>query len=196
MWRFVPLAIFLAYRSAVSWRASVQRERFGTHGAPRSPERDTRERLGIACWLVFMLLLLCGSILAACGTLELAASTAQRVLGAVLGFGGVLGMLSAQLQMGASWRTGIDAEIRPGLVTAGWFRYCRNPVWVFLFLVSVGEALLLPSAWTLAALASLAVGIRLRVAAEEDWLLRTYGEEYRRYAGATGRFLPWLGRMR
>ena len=41
-----------------------------------------------------------------------------------------------------------------------------------------------------------AIGIRLQVAAEEEYLLRTYGDEYRDYARRVGRFVAGVGRLR
>jgi protein-S-isoprenylcysteine O-methyltransferase Ste14 len=37
--------------------------------------------------------------------------------------------------------------------------------------------------------------MRLQIAAEEAYLLRTYGDAYRGYAGRVGRLLPWIGRL-
>ena len=31
---------------------------------------------------------------------------------------------------------------------------------------------------------------------EEPYLRRVHGDAYRRYAASTGRFLPWIGRVR
>jgi protein-S-isoprenylcysteine O-methyltransferase Ste14 len=41
-------------------------------------------------------------------------------------------------------------------------------------------------------LAALEIQVR---GVEEPYLLRTHGEAYRRYAAATGRFLPGIGRL-
>ena len=51
-----------------------------------------------------------------------AAAAALRVTGSVLVLGATALMLVAQLDLGASWRVGIDEGARPGLVTGGLYR--------------------------------------------------------------------------
>jgi protein-S-isoprenylcysteine O-methyltransferase Ste14 len=46
------------------------------------------------------------------------------------------------------------------------------------------------------ALLGSAIAVRSQVREEEAYLLRTYGDEFRRYAAHVGRFVPGLGRYR
>lgn len=108
--------------------------------------------------------------------------------------GGVLTVV-AQAHMGASWRVGIDD--RPtALVTAGVFRYVRNPIFTALLLFVTGVIILSPAWWSIAALLLTALGIRLQVTLEERHLIALHGAAYLAYAARTGRFLPGLGRLR
>jgi protein-S-isoprenylcysteine O-methyltransferase Ste14 len=116
--------------------------------------------------------------------------------GAALMAGGLVLLVAAQLDLGASWRIGIEEQARPGLVTSGLYRFCRNPIFLGLLLMVAGYALLLPTVLSLLLLAGFYIGVRQQIAAEEDWLLRTYGEAWRAYAGRTGRLLPGVGRRR
>jgi protein-S-isoprenylcysteine O-methyltransferase Ste14 len=59
-----------------------------------------------------------------------------------------------------------------------------------------GYVLLLPTPLSLLALAAFAIGVRQQVAAEEDYLARTYGDAYRDYASRVGRFVPGLGKLK
>jgi protein-S-isoprenylcysteine O-methyltransferase Ste14 len=106
---------------------------------------------------------------------------------------GLLLMMLAQRQMGASWRIGIELE-RTALVTTGLYARVRNPIYTALLLAAAGFAALTPSAWTLLGLlqAGLALGLQARL--EEEHLLGVHGEEYRAYAARVGRFWPGMGR--
>jgi protein-S-isoprenylcysteine O-methyltransferase Ste14 len=61
---------------------------------------------------------------------------------------------------------------------------------------SLGLMLLTPNLLAVASLLALLLALEIQVrAVEEPYLLRTHGETYRRYAAATGRFLPGIGRL-
>jgi protein-S-isoprenylcysteine O-methyltransferase Ste14 len=49
-----------------------------------------------------------------------------RAVGVTLAGGGVLATVGAQLDMGGSWRVGVDPDERTGLVTGGVFALARN----------------------------------------------------------------------
>lgn len=118
-----------------------------------------------------------------------------QAAGAVFLFGGTALMVLAQLHLGASWRVGIDAGARPGLVTGGLYRFCRNPIFLSMFLALAGLAVLLPTWFSAAALVGAVVGVRAQVLEEEAYLAAAYGAAYRGYARRVGRFLPGLGRL-
>jgi protein-S-isoprenylcysteine O-methyltransferase Ste14 len=77
------------------------------------------------------------------------------------------------------------------LVAAGPYRYVRNPQYVGVVLVIVGEALLTGMAALVGYAAVMAVGYHLFVRYyEEPTLTRLFGEPYARYRGAVPRWLP------
>jgi protein-S-isoprenylcysteine O-methyltransferase Ste14 len=109
---------------------------------------------------------------------------------------GVVTTLWAQEQMGASWRVGVDARERTSLVTQGLFRWVRNPIFTGTGLVWIGEALLVPNAFAVAAVVLGVVGLQVQVRlVEEPYLRRTHGEAYLDWAATSGRFLPGFGRL-
>lgn len=110
-------------------------------------------------------------------------------------FTGITLLVTAQLQMGASWRIGIDERARPGLVAVGLYRYSRNPIFVGLLTFLFGFLLLVPTWASAIQFVGAAIGVNLQVRAEETWLLGAYGDDYRRYAARVGRFVPGLGRL-
>ena len=119
---------------------------------------------------------------------------ALQAAGAAILFGGLALLVVAQLDLGNSWRIGIEQDARPGLVTGGLYRFCRHPIFLGLLAILVGYALMLPTTLSLVVLVGGFIGVRQQVAAEEAYLARSYGAEYRDYARRVGRFLPSLGR--
>jgi protein-S-isoprenylcysteine O-methyltransferase Ste14 len=122
------------------------------------------------------------------------ASRGVQVIGWLLLAGGALITEAAQRQMGNSWRAGIDN--RPtALVTAGIFRFVRNPIFSGFLLFLAGYACLMP-AWSIGLWVATALGLRIQTAYEEQHLVRLHGQAYLTYAARAGRFVPLLGRLR
>jgi protein-S-isoprenylcysteine O-methyltransferase Ste14 len=197
----LTLALFTSFLLlAFGWRRWIQYRRTGDTGL-RRPSRGA----GAAEWFAW-LALLCGGalsyaapLLASAGRLRLARFAADRfaiATGLVALAAGAWLTLRAQLQMGVSWRIGVDPKERTALVTHGVFGWVRNPIFSGMLLGLVGVALLVPHALSFAGLAVVALGIELQVRrVEEPYLLRTHGDAYRAYARSAGRFVPGFGRL-
>ena len=103
----------------------------------------------------------------------------------------------AQLQMGDSWRIGIDPKEATELVTHGLFRSVRNPIFSGMLLAVASLALLVPNLLSLLGAVLVALGLELHVRrVEEPHLIRVHGARYREYAGSVGRFFPGVGCLR
>jgi protein-S-isoprenylcysteine O-methyltransferase Ste14 len=99
----------------------------------------------------------------------------------------------AQVQMGESWRIGIDREHRTPLMMSGVFSFSRNPIYVGMKLTLVGLFLVIPNAITLLTMVLGFVLIGVQVRLEEEFLTNTHGEVYLKYRSQVGR---WFGRRR
>jgi protein-S-isoprenylcysteine O-methyltransferase Ste14 len=120
-----------------------------------------------------------------------------HVIGIALAAVGGLAVFGAQLGMGASWRIGVSEDQGTDLITGGWFRFCRNPIYTAMIVGWTGFALIVPTWLAFAAVAVIAIGLELQVrVVEEPYLERTHGDEYGRYASRVGRFVPGVGRLR
>jgi protein-S-isoprenylcysteine O-methyltransferase Ste14 len=188
------------FLAAFVWRGWIQWRRTGDHGfrgisgSPGSPEWWGGGLLAVGLVAAF-----------AAPLAELAgwlapwpplARPGWRAAGLACAGAGFALTLAAQLQMGASWRVGVDAAERTELVTAGLFRFVRNPIYSAMLLALVGLGLLVPNAISLLALAASLAGLEIQVRrVEEPHLLRVHGGPYRAWAARTARFLPRLGRL-
>ena len=78
------------------------------------------------------------------------------------------------------------------LCTTGPFRWFRHPMYAaWITFIAWGAALCLNSLMLLFWVVSLHPVWHLLVIREEKAMADHFGDEYRRYAGRTGRFLPW-----
>ena len=101
-----------------------------------------------------------------------------------------LGMFAAALwSFGRSWRIGIDHH-RPGaLVTRGIFAHTRNPIFLFMDLYFLGTGLIQRDLFFLIFAVVAIGGIHFQILQEERFLLKHYGEDYRRYMQAVPRYV-------
>jgi len=199
--RWLPfVGVMSVFFIGVLGRALLQRARFGNWGIVRSNLNEPAQVMRVAGFAVVFVLLgiqgfraaqsphLAGAAwLSPQGALLLASS------GAVILIGGFLLFVTAQWQMGASWRIGIDEAAKPGLVVSGLFRVTRNPIYLALFLIVTGYLALLPTLWSLLLWCATYLLIRLLIAAEERYLRLSYGHAYECYARRVGRLVPSFG---
>lgn len=114
--------------------------------------------------------------------------TGIRIAGIVIGFIAVLFFASATITMKNSWRVGIPEE-KTALVTAGIYKYSRNPAFVGFDLLYISICLmffniplLLVSVWA-------AVMLHLQILQEEAHMYNMFGDEYAQYKEHTARYL-------
>ena len=108
-------------------------------------------------------------------------------------------LLAGGVALGPVWglRTLLRAgtTVRPDkpaarLVTGGPFRFSRNPLYLALTFMYAGIATMANSVWALPLLIPLTLFMsRFVIRREEDYLLRAFGEEYRRYKTRVRRWL-------
>jgi protein-S-isoprenylcysteine O-methyltransferase Ste14 len=205
MWRFLPLVGAVLFVGVVfCWRPWVQFRRHGTWGIILFRWGSLGQTLRDSLAVVLFVVLVGQGIMAAgwpetlsfLGAERGSALQVQQLTGAVLLFGGIILLVTAQLDLGASWRIGIEQRAKPGLITSGLYCFCRNPIFLALVITVAGYMLLLPTRLSLVLLLGTFIGVRQQVAAEEAYLLHAYGDSYREYVRRVGRFLPGLGKIR
>ena len=98
-------------------------------------------------------------------------------------------VLIAQVQMGDSWRIGIDDQTASPLVQHGLFGISRNPIFLGMLVMLMGMLLTLPTAATLLVTVLGFVLIHIQVRLEESFLLDKYGNVYRDYQRRVRRWI-------
>lgn len=115
-----------------------------------------------------------------------------KLLGFVLGIIFLVLMTLARLNLGSSWRVGLDYNTKDELIKTGFYRYMRNPYFTFLLSFQFTIILISPNAITIFAFIQSYLLLNLQVREEEAFLQEKYGEKYIKYKNSIGRFIPIL----
>ena len=102
---------------------------------------------------------------------------------------GLMLVLWSLISFGRSFRVGIDTDHPDQLVTAGIFRYSRNPIYVAFAFVLIGEFLIFANWILLAYLVAATWLFHRQVLREEEYLRTRYGQEYADYCSRVRRYL-------
>src|SRR5262245_2181494 len=115
-----------------------------------------------------------------------------RGLGAIMILAGVPGIVDAFARF-ALQGLGTPAPVAPprNLVVTGLYRYVRNPIYVALVAITLGQAVLIAD-WRLIVYGALRwlSFHAVVVASEEPTLEQTFGREYEAYRAAVPRWIP------
>jgi protein-S-isoprenylcysteine O-methyltransferase Ste14 len=187
------LAVAFGYRSLVQIRRTGDSGFRGISGSPGSIE-----------WfagVLFVVALVAGvagpilDLADVVGTIPALDHDVVNLVGTLVAAVGVLVTLAAQLQMGESWRIGVDHEEETALVLSGGFRLVRNPIFSAMVVTAAGLVAMVPNVVALAGVAALLVALELQVRRiEEPYLWSVHGADYGTYEATVGRFVPGLGR--
>jgi protein-S-isoprenylcysteine O-methyltransferase Ste14 len=117
-----------------------------------------------------------------------------QLTGIALAVAGIAATVYAQVDMGDSWRIGVDPAETTTLVRQGVFGMVRNPIFSAMLVFGLGIALVTPNVVAVAGFVLLAATIEGQVrVVEEPYLSSKHGETYRDYAASVGRFFPRVG---
>jgi protein-S-isoprenylcysteine O-methyltransferase Ste14 len=129
--------------------------------------------------------------------IRLAHADGIQTAGIALAVLGIVLTVWAQLDMGDSWRVGVDESETTALVQTAMFGRVRNPIYTATLTFNFGIALLTPNFVTITGLILAVSALELQVRrVEEPYLLGKHGAAYRSYTARVGRFLPGVGLLR
>jgi protein-S-isoprenylcysteine O-methyltransferase Ste14 len=196
----VALVLFAIFAGlGFGWRSWEQRRRTGSTGF-----RGVSGQLGSTEWFagvgfvvaiaaaVFAPLLQLVGVVSPVGVLH---APWIQTTGIVIAAIGIAATVYAQVDMGDSWRIGVDPSETTTLVRTGVFAWVRNPIFTAMITFGFGIALVTPNLVALAGFVLLVVTIELQVrVVEEPHLLTVHGDAYLNYLANVGRFVPAVGR--
>jgi len=116
-------------------------------------------------------------------------SVAAEIAGAVLALGALALVVTAFVQMGRSWRIGIDPGSRERLVTTGVFAVSRNPIYLALDLLAASAFAMSGSVYFLISGLVVVTGIHVQILREERFLGGVFGAEYVAYRARVRRYI-------
>ncbi|NUN65380.1 isoprenylcysteine carboxylmethyltransferase family protein [Pseudanabaena biceps] len=194
----VPLSVILFFLIAFVLPLVRLWLRTGTFAMAFSRNRDPIQKIVGAAIAVYMTSL---CIWAVCYALlgKEALSIWQvpapiQSIGWVLLVLGLATTVTAQAQMGISWRMGVDPE-PTSLVTSGLFQVSRNPIYTGMLLTLFSYLFTSPCPWLIMGCLQFALLISLQTRYEEQALIKTHGNSYLEYAATVGRFFPKFGNL-
>ena len=198
----VALVLYIVFGVlTLGWRCWIQWRRTGSTGY-----RGISRRLGLLGlvggigFIVAMVGGLAAPLLQLLGAVAPLHTLDQRwvnAAGFALAVCGLAATLHAQLDMGESWRVGVDTTETTTLVRTGAFKLVRNPIFAAMLVFTLGETLLAPNPIAIAVFAIFLAAIEVSVRTiEEPYLLGIHGDDYRDYTASVGRFLPGIGLTR
>ena len=115
-------------------------------------------------------------------------------LGTVLMLGALFVFWRAHADLGLNWSPSLEIREKHQLITKGVYGVIRHPMYASQWLWVIAQPLLLQN-W-IAGFVNLLIFIpfyMLRVQAEEEMMVDTFGDEYREYMKCTGGVLPKIG---
>jgi protein-S-isoprenylcysteine O-methyltransferase Ste14 len=119
---------------------------------------------------------------------ELSAGILLKILGAVVLVAALIVLMLALLHFHDSLRFGLDEKNQGQLITRGIFSFSRNPFFLSIILYFSGLALMHPSLFFILMALLTVISIHFFILKEEKFLLRFYGEAYRKYRKKVGRY--------
>jgi protein-S-isoprenylcysteine O-methyltransferase Ste14 len=185
---FLPLYLFFYLGAAFFWRSFIVWKRTGINPVVFKKTDSAHDYIGRVFGILFALIVIIvlvhsfwpnGYLLfMPIEWLERTWITTAGLMSLVLS---LVWTLLAQTQMGESWRIGIDQEHQTALVRTGVFAFSRNPIFLGMIITLLGLFLVIPNALTLLTLMIGVMLIGTQVRLEEEFLLKSHGEDYARY---------------
>jgi protein-S-isoprenylcysteine O-methyltransferase Ste14 len=185
---FLPIYLLAYLIAAFVWRSYVVRKKTGVNPFVFKGSDSAHDFIGrvfkaafaaiVAVVVIYAFLSNAYPYLLPISWLE---RTWIKTTGIVLLLVSLLWTILAQVQMGNSWRIGIDFEHKTEMVQSGVFKISRNPIYVGMMVTLLGLFFVIPNVVTLITvlLGVILIGIQVRL--EEEYLTRMHGEKYLEY---------------
>jgi protein-S-isoprenylcysteine O-methyltransferase Ste14 len=192
----LPIYLFLFFGLAMFWRSYVAWKRTGVNPYALGNGDSVHDYVGklfrftlLATALIVLTFSLSESLYNLLMPIPWLDSSLLIGIGLALLASALIWVLVAQIQMGDSWRIGIDEKTNSPLVQHGLFGVSRNPIFLGMLVMLVGLLLAIPTAATLVVTLLGFILIHIQVRLEESFLFDKYSETYREYHNRVRRWL-------
>lgn len=112
-------------------------------------------------------------------------SSLLKIIGGIINVVGLVVWWSAKLTLGENWSAGYGKPGIKKLVTHGIYSKIRHPLYWGINITLAGLVLLYPVIWFFVTSLAIIIYFFYRMRIEDDYLLKTLGEEYKNYKNKT-----------
>jgi len=115
-----------------------------------------------------------------------------EVLAVTLTALGIAFAIWARFYIGQNWSSAVTIKVGHQLIRTGPYAWVRHPIYSGLLLAMIGTVLALRELRGLLAFVLLWLGFWIKLRMEEEFMRKTFGEEYAEYSRSTGPLIPKL----
>jgi protein-S-isoprenylcysteine O-methyltransferase Ste14 len=112
------------------------------------------------------------------------------VAGVLVTAAGIALAIWARFHLGQNWSSAVSVKVGHELIQSGPYRWVRHPIYTGLLLGMVGTAMVRGQVRSLLGIALLLAGFWVKLGIEEQFMRKTFGEEYEEYSRNTGALVP------
>ncbi|HUF05409.1 MAG TPA: isoprenylcysteine carboxylmethyltransferase family protein [Aridibacter sp.] len=192
----LPVFLLLFFLVAMAGRSYLVWKETGVNPYKLGSTESAHDLIGLFFRLVSFLVIFATAVYSAVpaaypytGPIEWLELWWLKVAGIALLFAALVWVSVAQVQMGRSWRIGIDEETETDLVSKGLFSISRNPIFLGMRVLLFGLFLVMPNALTLLAFGVGDVLMQVQVRLEEEHMLKLHGENFEEYKKKVRRWI-------
>jgi len=119
-----------------------------------------------------------------------------EVLAVTLTALGIALAIWARFYIGQNWSSAVTIKVGHQLIRTGPYAWVRHPIYSGLLLAMIGTVLALRELRGLLAFVLLWLGFWIKLRMEEEFMRKTFGEEYAEYSRSTGPLIPSPARFK
>ncbi|QQS43052.1 MAG: isoprenylcysteine carboxylmethyltransferase family protein [Acidobacteriota bacterium] len=192
----LPVFLVLFFLVAMAGRSYLFWKETGINPYKLGSTESAHDLIGLFFRLVSFLVIIAAAIYSAVpaaypyiGPIEWLDVFWLKIFGVALLFAALAWVSIAQIQMGRSWRIGIDEDVKTDLVSKGLFSVSRNPIFLGMRVLLLGLFMVTPNALTLLAFGVGDVLMQVQVRLEEEHMKKLHGEEFEEYKSSVRRWI-------
>jgi len=144
-------------------------------------------------WVIMLVYILCIGIILGTFIKTRPATEWYNYIGVAMVFIGGLTRVYARKALDRFFSFQVVIQKGHKLITTGVYHYVRHPMYLSMTLILFGIAIALNSLYGVIALIILYIpAVLYRISAEEDLLIKEFGQEYLRYMERTKKIIPYI----